>query len=70
MTRRQTSTEPPVNTVGQDTVSVQAVRRQRLDGSVSGWRFLHRRLGTLGLVCVGVLTVVVLTTIFASTLVR
>ncbi|MFF2389459.1 ABC transporter permease [Agromyces sp. NPDC058104] len=62
---RQTSTEPPANTVGQDTVSVQAIRRRRLDGPASGWSLLQRRLGTLGLVCAGVLAIVLLTAIFA-----
>ncbi|HEY1104902.1 ABC transporter permease [Agromyces endophyticus] len=65
MTSRQTTTEPPANTVGQDTVAVQAVRRQRLDVPVSGWKRLRLRLGVLGLICAGVLAVVVLTAIFA-----
>ncbi|MCD5348186.1 ABC transporter permease [Agromyces sp. S2-1-8] len=65
MTSRQITTEPPANTVGQDTVAVQAIRRQRLDGPVTGWRRLRLRLGTLGLVCVGILAVVVLTAVFA-----
>jgi peptide/nickel transport system permease protein len=65
MTSRQTTTEPPANTVGQDTVAVQAIRRQRLDGPVTGWRRLRLRLGTLGLVCAGILAVVVLTAVFA-----
>ncbi|MDF0514209.1 ABC transporter permease [Agromyces sp. H3Y2-19a] len=65
MTSRQITTEPPANTVGQDTVAVQAIRRQRLDGPVTGWRRLRLRLGTLGLVCAGILAVVVLTAVFA-----
>lgn len=65
MTSRQTTTEPPANTVGQDTVAVQAIRRQRLDGPVTGWWRLRLRLGTLGLVCAGILAVVVLTAVFA-----
>lgn len=65
---RRTTIEPPTDTVGQDTVSVQAIRRRRLDGPATGWTLLRRRLGTLGLVCAGVLAVVLLTAVFAPLL--
>ena len=61
----QTQTEAATGTVPQDTVPAQMVRQRRAGALRSGWRALRRRLGPLGMVCGGIILIVVLMAVFA-----
>ncbi|MGW4042223.1 ABC transporter permease [Streptomyces sp. NPDC004721] len=62
---RQTRTEATTNTVAQDALPVRTVRQRRNAAPVSGWRVLRKRLGPLGMVCAGIILIMVLTAAFA-----
>jgi peptide/nickel transport system permease protein len=60
MTQQKFTRKPSTNTTSQDTVAVQLLRKHRGDVPVTGWRVVAKRLGPIGIVCLGVILVVVL----------
>lgn len=65
MTQSKFTRQVPANTAVQDTVAVQLIRKHRNDAPLTGWRVIAKRLGPVGMVCLGIIVVVILAALFA-----